>query len=213
MSALGASGAGHTAPFGGKDYVFVPWSQAIMDAFSEWLYRNVQENALETGERFRRKARKMFAEAKALRERGLDLAGTVGPDVAAQMQTEWEDMAGEAQALQMEAREMVSRIGDFKAIGGYHFYGRLATEARNEVNGRVKIAHLCLLPKQPGITIAELEVIAKKYWEPLGEALASANDDAKKPSASAVSTQPSPTTNSATTSTSGSDEAHATISN
>ena len=80
---------------------------------------------MDTAEAFRRKARKLMKSAHEMGERGMDQAGTITIVGKALLQEEYDDAAGEAQALQFEAREMVNRIGENRAMGLYHFFGLL----------------------------------------------------------------------------------------
>jgi len=192
MGALGASGAGFTETFGEKAYTFSPWTQLMMDEFSAWLVGRLRTEAMATAEVFRRKARKLMGAARTMEARGKDLAGEIPPAEAAAMQVEWEDMASEAQALQMEAREMVNQISERNAAGYYHFFGLLARESLNQFNGRVKIAHMELLPKHPKIELAEVEKLARDHWVKLGEAIEGAQEEGKKPAALPKDSIPSP---------------------
>lgn len=209
MSALGSSGMGHVTTFGDRELVWTPWTQSTMDAFEAWLVHRVLQARMEMAEVMRRKGRKLIQEAKALRDRGLDMilaqaeGENIDPATKVDMQESWEDVAGEGQQLQIEARVSVNEVSDQKAAGYYHFFGQLAREARDQFPGRAKIAHLLLLPKQPTITLAEVEAMLTpgKFWDEIGTAIAEANEDGKKSEKSGDSTPAQKTTTSATTST------------
>ena len=153
MSSLGIHGAGHIAKFGARELHFSPWTQGMMDEFEEWLVARLRADRDVQAAINRKKARSLYREANRIREYGMEHTGEMSDEEKAKIQIEYEDVAGEAQALEFEAREMVNQIGDRKAAGFYHFYGALARESRGQFNGRVKIAHLSLLPHHPDITV------------------------------------------------------------
>src|SRR5688572_423699 len=146
MSVLGASGAGHAVTLGGKAYTFSAWTQAMMEAFETWLVGRLKAEANDTAEGLRKKSRRLFREAARMRERGIDEGDSMSAEEKTQLQEAWEDAAGEAQALEIEAREMVNRITERKAAGHYHFFGSLARESRKCVDGVVHMAYLSLKP-------------------------------------------------------------------
>jgi len=191
MSALGLSGAGHIATFGGKQYVFMAWTQGMMDAFEEWLVSRIREDAMVAAGENRKRARKLWRDVRILRERNADVDGNaIGDEERNQLEEEFQELAGEAQALEIEGRDLLNRINEKKAAGYYHFFGQLAREARAQFAGRSYLAYLSLLPKQPKITLAEVEEIARKYWGQLEIAMTEAqNETAKKSSECTDATQ------------------------
>lgn len=188
MSALGTSGAGYTVKFEDKEYTFMPWSQGMMDTFVSWLVARLKTEAMDTAEILRRKARKLEREVKKMIDYGQDHTDTMSDKEKSDLQEKWEDMAGEMQSLQIEAREMVNRISERRAAGYYHFFGDLARQSRGQIDGTVKMGHLALLPKHPSLTLADVEAVARDNWDAFCEAIAEANESPKK-SVSGDSTQ------------------------
>jgi hypothetical protein len=151
-----------------------------MDSFETWLVGRIRAERMEMAELLRRRARKKMREAAAMRERGIDEGAGMSEEQKAELQVEWEDVVGEAQSLEYEARHMITEIADKRAQGFYHFFGLLSKEARTQFSGGVYLAYLELLPKQPKILIADVEKIARKHWDELQTAIVEAQDEAKK---------------------------------
>lgn len=213
MSALGVYGAGAAVTLGNRQLFLSPWTQGIMDAFQAWFLARLREERMETAGVLRKKARKLFKQANELREQGRsEVSDTWSEDVKKQKTDEWEDLAGEAQALEYEAREAVNDIDIKKTQGYFHFFGAACRESRDQFDGRVKIVHLMLLPKQPDITLQEVEFLATKYWEKLSKAITDATTEknAAAGTDSPASTTTPPTTNTETPSTTDATAATAT---
>ncbi len=211
MSTLGVHGSGHTVTFDGKEYTFVQWTQSVMEAFEEWLVSRLRREARNTASEFRAEARKLFREATKLRDKGLEQGMNMSEEDKGALSAEWEELSGEAQSLEFEAREMVNKVNEQKSAGYYHFFGSLCREARTQFSGRVKLAHLTLQYKHPDITVAEVEKLARKHWRGLDEAMTEAQNEEKKSTGgpSEDSTPPSTSTTKTTTTSekaSGSEE-------
>lgn len=169
-----------TKTFDGKDYTFSPQTQGVQESLEKWLWTRNVEAAMEAGEIYRRKARVLEREAMAIREADRAHGHTYGPAQAASLQAEMDDKFAEMQALQIEARELVSEVNRGRARGDFHFWGNYAREAKTKITTIYQLMWLSLRKAHATITMEDVQKLGEKHFQEMAIAMAQANGDMPK---------------------------------
>lgn len=201
-SMLGGSGAGakHTLK-DGRVLTFTGYTQGVMDDYEAWLVEKITKRAQSTSDAYRARAAAKWREVRQLRQSVEHLDGnTVQTEERLRVQEEWERLAGDAQQMEMEAREVVYRTNDRVVAGYYHFYSQLAGESKRNLPGQEQLAWLCLRKHHPQISLEDVRSIDDTEWAAVMRTIAVAAGEVepeKNDNPSGGATQPPETKTSA----------------
>ena len=161
--ALGVAGPGRLVQWNGtpvtfhtgKTYTLTKTTKGIQAAFGSWLADRAEAAAFEMASKYRKQARSLYRQAKAVQEKSED--AKFSPAEEAKLAEEYSELTLEARALELEARNLMERFNDRKASGEFEFHGNVSIDmALANLPGQFQLCWLMLQPKHPELTLEEV---------------------------------------------------------
>lgn len=150
---LGSAGPGTQVTINGTTWTLSRTTKGMHADFSEWLFQAAKRETLAMAEDYRRRARQLWREAKALQEESED--DSLSDERQAEIAIAYEDTTGEARSLELESRHIVDRLIDRRLE--YEFHGEAGIASLRTLPGQFKLCHLMLLPHHPELTLDDVK--------------------------------------------------------